>query len=229
MRTRVQRAPLATAPTAAPARAATPSADAGPSAPQQVKVHRGGAASELADSLQARAFTHEGEIYLPSSAGPLGSTAARRLIAHEMTHVAQQRTHGRSLPDENSSRGEELERMAVAAEQRLDLPLAQAAAGADGPTPQQADLGKAQRKAAAPTAPTTFETTTLNIPAPVQRAPISSDIASPPPPTANAGPRPQSEAELEALAGQLYGRISRRLRRELLVDRERSGVMVDLR
>ena len=48
-------------------------------------------------------------------------------------------------------------------------------------------------------------------------------------PTAPKSARPSSDAELEELAGQLYGRISRRLRRELLVDRERAGVMVDLR
>jgi hypothetical protein len=41
--------------------------------------------------------------------------------------------------------------------------------------------------------------------------------------------RPQhSEEELEDLAHQLYGRIGRRLRRELLVDRERIGLALDL-
>jgi len=49
-------------------------------------------------------------------------------------------------------------------------------------------------------------------------------------PTAAADPGNgrKTETELEELAGQLYGRISRRLRRELLVDRERAGLMVDL-
>jgi hypothetical protein len=40
--------------------------------------------------------------------------------------------------------------------------------------------------------------------------------------------RGHSEQELEELAGQLYSRIGRRLRREILVDRERSGLALDL-
>jgi hypothetical protein len=37
-----------------------------------------------------------------------------------------------------------------------------------------------------------------------------------------------TERELEELARQLYARIGRRLRRELLVDRERAGMAMDL-
>jgi hypothetical protein len=41
------------------------------------------------------------------------------------------------------------------------------------------------------------------------------------------GSSAQAEAELEALAGRLYDRIRHRLRRELLDDRERSGLVLD--
>ena len=222
---RVQRAPLGAA-HSVPA-GAQRAAAAAPS-PQQVKVHRGAAANELAESLQARAFTHEGDIYLPSSAGPLGSTTARRLVAHEMTHVAQQRTFGRNLPEESSSRGQELERLAVAAEQRLDLPLAQSQ-GIESHADQHESLDGAQRKPATAAAHPHVETTTINLPASVQRAPDAGDTSGPGTPGSPKSARPQSDADLEELAGQLYGRISRRLRRELLVDRERAGVMVDLR
>jgi hypothetical protein len=181
----------------------------------------------MADSLQARAFTHEGEIYLPSSAGPMGSTTARRLIAHEMTHVAQQREYGRGLPSETSSRGQELERLAVAAEQRLEMPLAQQPHGSDQGSQQEAELSGAQRKPSGSAGHSGMETTTISLPGSVQRAVMGDKPAQPV--TDVAPPKARTDTELEELATQLYGRISRRLRRELLVDRERAGVMVDLR
>jgi hypothetical protein len=46
--------------------------------------------------------------------------------------------------------------------------------------------------------------------------------------TAPQPPRTYSEPELEDLAHKLYARIGRRLRRELLVDRERAGLAIDL-
>ncbi|MGI8928506.1 MAG: eCIS core domain-containing protein [Candidatus Limnocylindrales bacterium] len=231
LRTRVQRAQM----TATRARPSRDSAEAeGRSASVgggPVKVHRGTLASELAESLDAKAFTHQGEIYLPSSAGPMGSVAARSLIAHEMTHVAQQRAYGSRLPQEHTSHGQELERTAAAAEHHPELPLAQPPAR---PTQTEEsrpdDMAAAQRKPAdgARASSSVVETTTVNFPG-VQRAredkgaekPRSSGTA-----TDSSGKK--SETELEELAGQLYGRISRRLRRELLVDRERAGLMVDL-
>jgi hypothetical protein len=185
--------------------------------------------SDVADSLHARAFTHEGEIYLPSSAGPTGSLDARRLIAHEMTHVAQQRAYGSRLPSESSTHGQELERLAVAAEQRLDLPLAQPPSIAGNSTEQPPPPAGAQRKPVSPAVHPTIETTTITVPAAVQRAPITADDATTRTTDAPKTTRPKTDAELEELATQLYSRISRRLRRELLVDRERAGVMVDLR
>lgn len=52
-----------------------------------VRVHRNGAAHEAARELGARAFTHRDHIWL----GPGASQADERLMAHEATHVVQQR------------------------------------------------------------------------------------------------------------------------------------------
>jgi hypothetical protein len=79
-------------------------------------VHRGPEVSELAHAFQARAFTRSGEIFLPDEAGPLAHGESRALVAHELTHVVQQRMLAPSLPREDSPDGQELENEAVTAE-----------------------------------------------------------------------------------------------------------------
>ena len=51
-----------------------------------VRVHDSPSARDTADTLRARAFTHRDHIWL----GPGESRTDERLIAHELTHVAQQ-------------------------------------------------------------------------------------------------------------------------------------------
>jgi hypothetical protein len=81
-----------------------------------VPVHRGRVVTEHAQALGARAFTSEQEIYLPDPAGPLDHPQARALLAHELTHAAQERRLGAALPDESSAAGQLLEAQAVATE-----------------------------------------------------------------------------------------------------------------
>lgn len=58
-----------------------------------VRLHSDPKASLLAESLQARAFTHGRHIVF--NRGELGSdTRGRRLLAHELAHVVQQARHG---------------------------------------------------------------------------------------------------------------------------------------
>ncbi|HVQ07034.1 MAG TPA: DUF4157 domain-containing protein [Allosphingosinicella sp.] len=56
------------------------------SALDHVRIHQGPGAARLADALGARAFTYGHDIWL----GDGESVADRRLVAHELTHVAQQ-------------------------------------------------------------------------------------------------------------------------------------------
>lgn len=65
---------------------------------------------------RARAFTRGGQVHLPEGAGPITSSQARGLLAHELVHAAQQRRLGGSLPDENTPEGRALEAAARAAE-----------------------------------------------------------------------------------------------------------------
>ena len=56
----------------------------------QVRVHTDGAAANAARSVQARAYTLGRDIVFGSGAYAPASSAGRRLIAHELTHVVQQ-------------------------------------------------------------------------------------------------------------------------------------------
>ncbi len=78
-----------------------------------VPVHRGPDVAATASELSARAYTTEGEVHLPDEHGPLNSGPARALLAHELTHVAQQRALGSALPPEGSVAGAQLEADAV--------------------------------------------------------------------------------------------------------------------
>jgi hypothetical protein len=204
-----------------------------------VKVHRDQAAGDISKSLDARSFTHGGEIFLPSSHGPLTSGAGRSLLAHELTHVTQQRRMGASLPDERSPHGQALESEAVAAERSGQLPLAGSASrpagepsrsgpGSATPSatrPQRADAEAHDHAAlGADSVSAGSGVTTIELPG-AQRA---SKTPVQPMATAPQPPRTYSEPELEDLAHKLYARIGRRLRRELLVDRERAGLAIDL-
>ncbi len=200
---------------------ATPGA---PRADGAVRVHRGPDAARLATSLDARAFTHGSDVYLPASHGSLSSGTARSLLAHELTHVAQQRQLGSGLPAESTPHGRRLEAEAVAAERSGMLPLAVTRPASAGPV---ADPGRASTgPQRAPESPTHdgHGTTTIHVAAGTQRAPMNGSA-----PSKDSGRTSRTEQELEDLAHQLYARIGRRLRRELLVDRERAGLGIDLR
>ncbi|MGW6261648.1 eCIS core domain-containing protein, partial [Streptomyces sp. NPDC055085] len=71
----------------------------------QVPVHRDNRAASGAQAHRTRAFTRGGEVFLPQAEGPLSEPGARRLLAHELVHVVQQRRLGASLPTERSPEG----------------------------------------------------------------------------------------------------------------------------
>lgn len=240
LRPRVQRAPLATgrkAPDESDSATGVVAGSGEASAPSiagSVTVHRGPAASEMATTLDARAFSHDGQVYLPASHGPLSSGPAKSLLAHELTHVTQQRRLGSNLPLEHSSQGQRLEAEAVAAERGQSLPLAPSAGRASTnestPLAMALALPENAQRAAIDTRvarPGPEETAIVRLPTAAQRAPMTS--AGPDKGNSSTAPekhRP-TERELEDLAGQLYARIGSRLRRELRVDRERAGLLMD--
>lgn len=252
-----------------------------------VPVRRGRAVSQQATRLDAAAFSHGGEVYLPESVGSLGQAQAQALLAHELTHAVQQRMLGAALPGEDSAEGRELEEQAIAT-QRWFL-------GQPGPVPSLAFLpsGTVPRLTHAPVlqhaprAASDEAVGTVGAGAPaalgsagggVQRqttdAPVLTNpyagptsqsaqaapaAAGAPPATSvpdavagtavAAGMHPeiadlrdqvanlagQRSADLDdpvhmdELAAKLYGRLRSKLRLELIVDRERSGLLTDFR
>jgi hypothetical protein len=63
-----------------------------------VRVHTGGEAVQMTRELQAQAFTHGQGIYLGAGRYDPGSTAGKRLLAHELTHTIQQTGQVQRLP-----------------------------------------------------------------------------------------------------------------------------------
>ena len=55
-----------------------------------VRVHTDGEAVQMNRELNAQAFTHGQDIYLGAGQYDPGTTAGKRLLAHELTHVVQQ-------------------------------------------------------------------------------------------------------------------------------------------
>ncbi|WP_329215720.1 DUF4157 domain-containing protein [Streptomyces sp. NBC_01485] len=239
-----------------------------------VLIHRGPEVAAEARSLGARAFTRNGEVFLPADEGPLDRPAARGLIAHELTHAAQQRALGSALPSEESDAGSALEAAAVATERWVRglgaepaeagaVPAASwaapwTAAPASGVQRQPGDVTTmAEPTAVGPTAvgptqpPTAMAAPGDGTPSgsqayhapapevPASHAPASEVPASRTPAPFDAellsvrdrlielsGRRPldlDDPGDIEEVAVQVYEKIHRRLRRELLVDRERAG------
>jgi hypothetical protein len=73
-----------------------------------VRIHRDAEADGLSRSLRAKAFTTGNDIFFKSRAYDPVSTEGRKLLAHELTHVFQQRSAG-SIEDKISDPHDESE------------------------------------------------------------------------------------------------------------------------
>jgi hypothetical protein len=211
------------------------------------RVHRGGDASEAATALQARAFTQGDDVYLPAAHGPLNSGPARALLAHELTHVAQQRRLGSALPPEASPGGQHLEAEARGMESTAfntpEMPLAPRvqSAPANGATPareatsieatasQLIGSGMATRAADGSLVFRAPEGAPAAAPWASSSPSVQREAAPAVAPAAPEASTTTSDAELEELARKLYEPIRSRLRAELLIDRERAGMIADIR
>jgi hypothetical protein len=80
-----------------------------------VRVHDDAAAGELARAVSARAFTTGADVYFAAGEHRPGTTEGDDLLAHELTHVVQQRGAPTSGPMQVSEPGDALEVEAEAA------------------------------------------------------------------------------------------------------------------
>ncbi|HZB42239.1 MAG TPA: DUF4157 domain-containing protein, partial [Ilumatobacter sp.] len=81
-------------------------------------IDRSPETSDRAASIGAIAFTERATVHMPAELGELSETHNRAIVAHELTHVAQQRTIGR-VPAEDSPEGRELEGEARQVQRRV--------------------------------------------------------------------------------------------------------------
>jgi hypothetical protein len=139
-------------------------------------VHRGDDTDQAARQLQAKAFAVGGEVHLPSRHGSTESGDGKAILAHELTHIAQQQRLGSSLPSEDSPEGQRLETEArevagaVSQPQRLpEQPLTHLSLPSVG-------APAAQRLPAAPALP---PAQAIAVAQQVQRAALDSGIARP--------------------------------------------------
>jgi hypothetical protein len=167
----------------------------------------------MAGALDARAFTHGGEIFLPDKHGPLTGQKAQSLLAHEMTHVVQQRRLGSSLPDETTAHGQRLEAEAASAESH-EMPLAVT----PGPRTAQADAAPSAQEA--PLVEAASETDATPRQMSTQRAPSANDAKF-------TDPDDQFRDNLRRNEDELFATFERRLRHALLHERERGGTLID--
>jgi hypothetical protein len=80
-----------------------------------VRVHTDDHAASLAQSVSARAFTTGSDVYFAKGEHNPGSSDGQQLLAHELTHVVQQRDATMSGPLQVSQPGDALENEAEAA------------------------------------------------------------------------------------------------------------------
>jgi hypothetical protein len=294
-----------------------------------VRVRRGEEAERVAADARARAVTRGGEVFIPDAAGRLDTGDGRGLLAHELTHVIQQRRLGTSVPLEHSPAGRRLESEASMTERHV-----RGDAGAPAPQPAAAQPAAPAPAAAAQTPPAddddakatarelqdeliasgrafrmpdgsiVFPGSGMHLPqqrpsqtqpavamqrAPDDAAPVAADApapeyaggfipptdggylpmpdmpavsgaptsasgapaakqslllpvaaAAPPAPTPAPGaapspaapapaPEPAPPIDLDDLARRVYGQVRTQLRSELLIDRERAGLLTDFR
>ncbi|MFJ5646113.1 DUF4157 domain-containing protein [Streptomyces sp. NPDC093223] len=228
-----------------------------------VTVRRGPEAASRASRLGARAFTENGTVFLPDSAGPVDGTEAEALLAHELVHAMQQSGHRPKHMSSVAGEDPGQEAEAVTVERwvrgqpvrlrhpRRPQPSLPSTPVADD-TVQRAPLALAPSTdvlAGPPPGPMSPPAPGFPPPAPEVPAAEGAGGRPPAPDAVDSGPGNSFEArlselaahvdglrrrrlvqldrpvQLDALADLLYERVSAHLRREMVVERERHGML----
>jgi hypothetical protein len=235
----------------------------------KVTVRRDPEAASRANRLGARAFTENGTVFLPDTAGPVDGPEAEALLAHELVHAIQQTRHRTAGMSSAGGEDTALEAEAVAVERwvrghpvQLRHPRrpptrsapARPSEQPQGDVVQRAPLAlppSADALADAPLDPVsaTWPSSLSAMPG-AAAAPVA-DAGGYLPAQAAAGQAPGGSVEsrlselaahvnglrrrrcvqldhpvqLDALADLLYERVSAHLRREMVVERERHGLL----
>ncbi len=197
-----------------------------------VPVHRGGAVAERARTSAARAFTQHGQVYLPDDAGPLHEPETKALLAHELVHAVQQHAIGPALPAENSPAGAALEAEAVATERWFldpgSAPTPLVHRPPTNPEPPQPTAPQRAPEVRHHEPPATWRLPDFTPSEPPDLAELRKTVARLENTVSTMDLKQPDPRELDDLANRVYRRVRGNLRRELLVDRERAGLLADL-
>ena len=182
-------------------------------------------------------MTMDGRVSIPASVGSLDQGQGRAVLAHELVHLQQQRTLGSAMPTPGSESAHRLEaaaRTAEAHESWQDLALARPASPVGGAT-EAVEVARPAGALPAPAFHAAMQMAEGDAPPPAaDSAAGSASIAS----TSQAGAAPAtpggaaaqlSDRDMDEMLRKLYPRLRRHLTSELLVARERAGVLADLR
>jgi hypothetical protein len=194
-------------------------------------------ASKVSNARPVRGMTSDGRMAIPASAGPLDRGEGRAVLAHELVHLQQQRSLGVAMPPAGSESAHRLEAAARTAEAHAswqDLSLARPL-GRSMSDPGSVAVARPVGAVTAPTLHTTLQLAEGDPPPP---APDSTGITAAAGSAAQAGAAAAgatglatqlSDRDMDEMLRKLYPRLRRHLSSELLVARERAGVLADLR
>ncbi len=194
-------------------------------------------ASTVSNARPVRGMTSDGRVAIPASAGPLDRGEGRAVLAHELVHLQQQRSLGVAMPPAGSESAHRLEVAARTAEAHAswqDLSLARPL-GRSVSDPGSVAVARPVGAVTAPTIHTTLQLAEGDPPPP---APDSSGTTAAAGSAAQAGAAAAgatglatqlSDRDMDEMLRKLYPRLRRHLSSELLVARERAGVLADLR
>ncbi len=245
----------ASTPTSGPRGTATPAAGAG-TPDSTTRATRSGRSTWVRDGAPddragnpgvtvgrggpVRGSTIDGRVTIPAALGPLDRGTGRAALAHELVHVQQQRTLGAQMPAPGSESAHRLESAARTAEaaasfEELTLvrPQAHAAATIDHGSPAgmavSRSTGSASAGRATAAAHAAMQLADGDAPPPAAdtTAVAGSAASSAGANGAAAGGSGLSDRDLDEVLRKLYPRLRRSLSSELLVARERAGMLAD--
>ena len=191
-----------------------------------------------------RGMTVDGQVTIPATAGSLDQGAGRSVLTHELVHVQQQRDLGAAMPAPGSESAHRLESAARLAEsavawEELTLarpqsrPLTTPDSTASAAMTVSRSVGAPVPIGAQPSMHAAMQLADGDAPAPAPdtSAPVTSAApASAPAGSPGAGATPHmSDRDLEEMLHRLYPRVRRHLSTDLLVARERAGMLADRR
>jgi hypothetical protein len=187
------------------------------------------------EGLAAQPLAHSDDVVLRSWHESADGVPNRSLFSQERAHVASPPRQASDLPDRSLAVGRRLQLQAQAERspsRAAELPLAPVQRAAAEVAPEPSDPGGESTSEVAQRA--RFDSLSSEVSSLSSRAPSPAEAGSAVSTVGSAvgsmfGGHNAAETDMDELAGKLYDKIRTRLKSELLVDRERSGFLTDLR